>query len=118
MYSTKRKRLECVIANKRDSGKISKKYTEHKCDSTCFEGGSTTAKGITKTAQKHMPHEEYRRVLYERTSNMVTNRCFRTMDHRVYTVLIRKRGLPAYYDKKYILDDGISTLSYGHYRIE
>ena len=81
-------------------------------------GGSTTAKGITKTAQKHMPHEEYRRVLYERTANMVTNRCFRTMDHRVYTVLIRKRGLSAYDDKKYIVEDGVNTLSYGHYKIE
>ena len=34
-----------------------------------------------------------------------------------YSIEINKRGLSSYDDKKHILDNGIETLSYGHYKI-
>ena len=118
MYSILTKKLVCEVAAKRDAGKTSEKYTKHVCDNSCRVGGSTTAKGITKAAQKHLSHEEYRRILNEKKTNMISNRGFETKNHRIYTVLKRKKGLSAFDDKKYILEDGVNTLSYGHYRIE
>ena len=36
--------------------------------------------------------------------------------HFLNTVRANKIALSVYYDKRYILSDGISTLPYGHYR--
>ena len=37
-----------------------------------------------------------------------------SVDVYIYSVVVQKRGLSGFDDKKFILDDGISTLSYGH----
>ena len=42
----------------------------------------------------------------------------RSKSHIVNTYEVNKIGLSCYDDKRYILDDGISTLAYGHYKIE
>lgn len=122
MYSIKTQRLLCEIVSKREEhtkrGKASQKYAGHVCESSCFVGGSTTAKGINKQAQKHITHEEYGRILNERTTNMITNIGFEMKEHQIFTVLKRKQGLSAYDDKKHILEDGVNTLSYGHYLLK
>ena len=41
----------------------------------------------------------------------------RSEKHKLYTVTQNKTSLSAYDDKRYILDDGISTLPYGHYSL-
>lgn len=41
----------------------------------------------------------------------------RSKKHQLYTITQNKVSLCAFDDKSYILDDGISTLAYGHYRI-
>ena len=38
-------------------------------------------------------------------------------NHQLYTVSVNKKCLSAYDDKRYILEDGITTLPYGHYRV-
>ena len=42
---------------------------------------------------------------------------FKSTNHVVKTVTIKKIGLSPYDTKRYILPDGISTLAYGHYKI-
>ena len=105
MYSVLTKKLVC------------KKAKEHTCTKKCFNGHSVTAKGITKTAQRSISHEDYRKVLVSRTTTMSTARTIRSFNHKLYSIVIQKRGLSAYDDKKHILEDGVNTLSYGHYRI-
>ena len=39
---------------------------------------------------------------------------FRSKFHEIHTVNIEKTTLSAYDDKRFILDDGITTLPYGH----
>jgi hypothetical protein len=37
--------------------------------------------------------------------------------HEIYTMKVDKRGLCAFDDKRFVMDDGITTLAYGHERI-
>ena len=41
----------------------------------------------------------------------------RSEKHKIYTANLNKVGLSPYDDKRYILEDGITTLAYGHYHI-
>ena len=77
----------------------------------------TTAKGISKVAQRKITHQDYVDTLRKRGATIVTSNAIRSFSHQLYSVEVTKRGLSAYDDKKYILSDGINTLSYGHYRI-
>jgi len=44
-------------------------------------------------------------------------RTFRSKNHTVQNIEITKTRLGAFDDKRYILDDGIGTLAYGHFHI-
>ena len=41
----------------------------------------------------------------------------RSYDHQLYNTSINKLGLSPFDDKRFILEDGISSLAYGHWRI-
>ena len=56
-------------------------------------------------------------VLDSKATTMVTNKTIRSLDHKLFSITIRKRGLSCFDDKKHILDDGVTTLSYGHYKL-
>jgi len=50
-------------------------------------------------------------------NNKATFRKFSSTQHVIDTVEMTKLCLCAFDDKRYILDDGISTLAYGHYSL-
>ena len=74
------------------------------------------AKGIQEAyVKKQVRHKQYLDVLRNVTRNTkATFRKFRSTQHVVNTVEMTKLCLCAFDDKRYILDDGISTLAYGH----
>ena len=76
-----------------------------------------TAKGITKVAQRSISHQDYLDTLQNIGTTIVTSKAIRSFSHQLYSIEIKKRGLSSYDDKKHILDNGINTLSYGHYKI-
>ena len=41
----------------------------------------------------------------------------RSDKHEVYSVKLNKIGLSPYDDKRYILNNGVRSLAYGHYKI-
>ena len=106
MYSVLTQKLKC--SNDED---------EHQCEDKCFIGHSVTAKGIPRTAQKRISHNDYLHILNKNSSNMIKAKTIRSFKHKLYSINICKRGLSCYDDKKYVLDDGITCLSYGHYRL-
>ena len=78
-----------------------------------------TAKGVSKAViRSKLRHDLYSQCLFQRESQMESMNLFRTEKHQIYTVKLNKTTLSAYDDKRYILEDGIHTLAYGHWRID
>lgn len=75
------------------------------------------AKGIQRAALKRIRHDDYLSQLRSPMENRLTNRRIGSHLHQIYTYEFAKRGLCAFDDKRYIEEDGISTLAYGHHRL-
>jgi len=77
------------------------------------------AKGIQKHyVRNRVRHQHFVEVLRNaRSTTMSTFRTFRSTNHVVSTVEITKLCLCAFHDKRYILDDGVHTLAYGHFSL-
>ena len=76
-----------------------------------------TAKGISKNVVKTFNFDNYKDTLMRGKSLKETQTNIRSKKHILYTFKEHRRGLSAYYDKSYVLQDGLNCLSYGHYRI-
>jgi len=76
------------------------------------------AKGIKKSYVKnHVRHQQFREVLQTKNRTLSRFRTFQSKNHTVQTVEITKSCLDAFDDKRYILEDGVTTLAYGHCEI-
>jgi len=76
-------------------------------------------KGIKKSyVKKQVRHESFLGVLRNAASvTQARYRVFRSTNHVLNTVEMNKVCLSAFDDKRYILDDGQTTLAYGHRKI-
>ena len=79
--------------------------------------GKHTAKGIQYAVAKNLTHEQYLQQLNNPHENRLVNRRIGPKLHRLYSIQTNKRGLCSFDDKRVILEDGISTMAYGHYKI-
>ena len=76
------------------------------------------AKGIKKNVvQKEIKHNNYIETLFNKSINLYKMNIIRSEKHILNTYEVNKIGLSCYDDKRYILDDGITTLAYGNYNI-
>jgi len=88
-----------------------------KCDSLLIEGASkTAAKGVPySVCKQHLNHNVYKDVLSSQQKLMRRCNMIQTDNrHRVYTSQVVKTALHRFDSKRFICDDGISTLAYGH----
>ena len=77
-----------------------------------------TAKGIKKSVVKNViTHRDYKEALFQKESQTHSMTQIRSFGHQLYTVKMNKTSLSPYDDKRYILNDGFTTLAYGHYKI-
>ena len=75
------------------------------------------AKGIVNSViKKDLKHEMYNDTLKTGKKMYSRMKVIRSQKHRVYTMDMNKISLSAYDDKRYLLEDGISSYSYGHYQ--
>ena len=77
-----------------------------------------TCKGISKSVNKVvLRHEMYKECLM--SVELRTDKVSRIGSelHQIYTYNFSKISLPPFDDKRYVLDDKINTLAYGHYSI-
>ena len=107
MYSVLTQVLECSKVNE----------DNHSCSSSCRIGHTAIAKGISKAAKKKISHEDYRQVLSSGTVTMSENKSIRSFNRTLYSINVRKQALSSFDDKKFILENGIDTLSYGHFKL-
>ena len=84
-----------------------------------FEGEeSKKCKGIKKrVVEKSITHEDYKTCLLTGKEQLRKMNIIRSYDHEVYTEEVNKVALSAEDDKRYIMDDGIHTLAWGHYKL-
>lgn len=79
------------------------------------------AKGIKNSAKNRMSHNDYYRCLFPTQSSderqFINFHCIRSKSHKIHTYEMRKVAMCRYDDKRYILDDGITSYSYGHKNI-
>ena len=78
--------------------------------------GKSTAKGVQKAMKKRLTFERYERCLRNMCTESIAINSIRSDHHKIYTYNINKIGLSAFDDKRYILDDGVTTLAHGHHQ--
>ena len=75
-------------------------------------------KGIKKSVvRKDISHEDYKECLFSKKTQMRKMNVIRSYKHEIFSETVNKIALSANDDKRIILEDRISTLSYGHYKI-
>ena len=76
------------------------------------------AKGVTKNvSKKDLSYQDYRDCLIEEKKFMHTMLTIQSFKHQLYTIKQNKVSLSPYDDKRYLLDDGVSSLPYGHFSL-
>ena len=79
---------------------------------------SKKCKGIKKrVVEKTITHEDYKTCLLTGKEQLRKMNIIRSYDHEVYTEEVNKVALSAEDDKRYITDNGIHTLAWGHYKL-
>ena len=97
--------------------------TDFKCQ-LCVSPGDVkchkfATKGLKKAiAENELLHRKFITCLEEKQKFKVTAKHFRSVAHAVKTVDETKVALSCFDDKRYIMEDGIHTLAYGHYKLE
>ena len=72
-----------------------------------------SAKGVTKDARRGMTHELYKRTLLGGEVVRLLNTPIASSNHRLHTIVVNKKS-SGYDDKRFIMNDQVSTLPYGH----
>ena len=76
------------------------------------------AKGVSSVMVKgSIRLNDYKDVVLNKTRLYVEQNSIRSYKHQIYTIQQRKLALSGIDTKRYILDDGITSLAYGHYKI-
>ncbi|KAG8236630.1 hypothetical protein J437_LFUL016463 [Ladona fulva] len=120
-YSTQNKKIIGKFKDECD-GKLMTHFIglRSKLYSYKMEGGKEKkkAKGITKTViNKALSFNDYVQCLHEKSTEFRKMNVIRSIKHELYTMQMNKVTLNALDDKRYICEDGINTLMWGHYKI-
>ncbi|XP_054259555.1 uncharacterized protein LOC128984277 [Macrosteles quadrilineatus] len=76
------------------------------------------SKGVKKSVtEKEITFDDYKKCLFEGLETTKTINMIRSFSHDLYTIALNKVVLSNQDDKRYILDDGIHSLPWGHYSI-
>ena len=82
------------------------------------EDSGKRAKGVKKSVlRKSITHEDYRSCLLDKKVYTCDMPGLRSRAHTIYGETVHKVALAPLDTKRYILDDGISTLAFGHAHI-
>ena len=83
-----------------------------------FVGGKKqSAKGVAKSVKKTLHHDLFKKCLLSKEQVTKTMFQLKSVNHQIVVNSVEKIALSAFDDKRYILNDGIASLAYGHYAI-
>ena len=77
-----------------------------------------TCKGVKKNVKKSIMHEDFERTLFTGNILIKEQNLIRSRLHRLFTETMSKIALSADDDKRVVLEDKISTLALGHYKLK
>ena len=121
LYSDKNKK---VLGKFKDemAGKVVKEFVglRPKMYSILLESDENIkrVKGIKKQCVDKYLHSEFKKVLFNQTVSFATFNSIRSYKHEVFTTIERKLALSPFEDKRWLCDDGIHSLAYGHYELD
>ena len=73
------------------------------------------AKGVKKyVVKKHIRHKQYREALFEKTTFHHGMDVLRSERHHIYGQRLHKVSLSPFDSKRWIAENGVETLAYGH----
>ena len=73
------------------------------------------AKGVKKyVVKKHIRHKQYREALFEKTTFHHSMNVLRSERHHIYGQRLHKVSLSPFDSKRWIAENGVETLAYGH----
>ena len=82
------------------------------------EQTARTAKGIKKQViKKNLTHDNYKEVLFNNQQLRHSMKTIRSQNNQISSFNLNKISLSCFDDKRYILENGISSFAYGHYKI-
>ena len=83
------------------------------------EKGGKTANRIKKIVIiNNIKHEDYKRTLLNEEQIHHKMKTIRSKNHQLGSYEINKVSLSCFDDKRYILENGINSYAYGHYKIK
>lgn len=121
LHSDKNKK---VLGKMKDEkgGVVMKEFCAIKAKMYSFldEGLSETkkAKGVTGTTLQNIQHEDFKNAVFNQEEAFHVMEMIRSENHEIHTILQKKKTLNPMDTKRYILEDGINTRAYGHWRTE
>ena len=68
-------------------------------------------------SQKYNSHQDYVDCLFEERKFMHTMHTIRSFKHQHYTIKQNRISLSLYNDKRYLMDDGVSSLPYDYFSL-
>ena len=71
-------------------------------------------KSVEKGDDSNIKNSEFKYVLFNEKVIRHIMKGIKSFNHKIYTQEINKTSLSCFDDKRYIKDDGINTLAYGH----
>ena len=80
-------------------------------------GVKQSAKGVQKVVKKTLHHEKYLQCLQTGVSSRAPMTRIHSLNHQIQVTTTNKTALSCFDDKRFILDNGIDTLPYGHYAL-
>jgi len=75
-------------------------------------------KGVPKHKLQNMNHQDLLDTLRQNIIKEVTTQHLRSFKHHVFTIQQKKVALSPFDNKRYLMEDGVTTLPYGHMEIE
>ena len=67
--------------------------------------------------EKEITHEHYKESLFGRKQFMHKMKILRSEGHEMYGMCMNKISISPFDTKRWIADDGVQTLAYGHFRL-
>src|SRR5699024_6451536 len=119
LYSNENKRVVGKMKDEMNGKIISELVTLQPKVYSLICGNDTTkkGKGVTKSVMKYLTFDNYKDVLFNQEEIYRTQYLIRSKNHRISTIRQEKKVLSYKDNKRYILNDIINTLAYGHFRI-